>query len=212
MTNKTTHYQFILDKSGSMISCIEATIEGFNNQLNMLKSLQEEFSDQQFYFSLTTFNHEIELDFSDSDVGKAPCLTKTNYVPSGSTSLLDAIGTSIGRLEEKYNDAIEANEASVVCVILTDGHENSSRNFSFDSIKKTIGRLEETGKWSFTFLGAGINAWAVSDALGIARTSSVAFDKQDMSEFICGLAGSMRTYVADKSEGRIRKDFLDSVD
>jgi hypothetical protein len=137
MTNKTTHYQFILDRSGSMTTCIDSTIEGFNQQLNTLRALTEEFPDQEFSFSLTTFSGTINLDFCDSNVGSAPSLTKSNYNPDGSTALLDAIGTSIGRLEEKYGKDIESDKASVVCVILTDGEENSSVTFSADQIKQS---------------------------------------------------------------------------
>jgi hypothetical protein len=212
MTNKTTHYQFILDRSGSMVTCIDSTIEGFNHQLNTLKELKAEFPDQEFSFSLTTFNSSIHLDFRDSSVGEAPCLTKSNYVPSGGTALLDAIGTSIGRLEEMYGADIEADKASVVCVILTDGEENSSKNYSTDQIRMMISRLQETEKWSFNFLGAGIDAWRSSDLLGISRVNSVSFEKSHVAGIMSDLGSSMRTYMMDKSEGKIRKDFLDSVD
>ena len=56
MKNKTTLYNFILDRSGSMSGMEQMAVKGFNNHLSTIKNLQKEFPNQQFLCSLTTFN------------------------------------------------------------------------------------------------------------------------------------------------------------
>ena len=60
--NKKTYYQIILDKSGSMQNCINSTVNGFNEQMQMIKSLQNKFPDQKVLVSLTTFNQDVDFD------------------------------------------------------------------------------------------------------------------------------------------------------
>ena len=62
MKNKKTYYQIILDKSGSMYDCILTTVQGFNEQIQMIKKTSEKFAEQELLVSLTTFNHEIDFD------------------------------------------------------------------------------------------------------------------------------------------------------
>jgi hypothetical protein len=156
MKNKKTIYQFVLDKSGSMGDCLTGTITGFNEQLKKITELQAEFSDQEFCLSLTTFNDQIAYPFKDLPVQNIPLLSIENYVPSGMTALLDAIGFSIKRIKEVHGESVDNNEASVVFVILTDGHENSSRFFDYLQIASQIKELESNGKWNFSFVGADI--------------------------------------------------------
>ncbi len=64
MKNTKTLYHFVLDKSGSMSDCIEATITGFNSQLETIRELQSEFPEQEFVMSLTIFDSQVETVFS----------------------------------------------------------------------------------------------------------------------------------------------------
>ena len=60
--NKKTYYQIILDKSSSMSDCIESTVNGFNEQMQMIKRLDDKFSEQEILVSLTTFNQDVNFD------------------------------------------------------------------------------------------------------------------------------------------------------
>ena len=49
---------------------------------------------------------------------------------------------------------------AILCVIITDGHENASQEFSLETIKKLISEKEEQGNWTFVYLGADLEAWS----------------------------------------------------
>jgi len=212
MKNKKTIYQFILDKSGSMCNCTEATINGFNAQLNTIRSLKSEFPNQEYMVSLTTFNGEIDHVYRDAPTDFVPALNGLNYQPKGSTSLLDAIGFSINKINEAHSAAIEADEASVVIVILTDGQENTSRYYTYHQIAAMVRHLEGTGKWSFSFIGADIDAFHTSQMLSIKQENVMSFDKKDMNQMMMDVGESMRQYSASKHVGNVKTSIFDIFD
>ena len=122
--NRKTYYQIILDKSGSMCDCINSTINGFNEQMQMIKSLQNKFPDQEVLVSLTTFNHDIDFDVVCSrpsdlkemvlEQNSSSWIKKpTDYVvysPNGMTALYDAIGKSVKKIQHIAKEEIENNE------------------------------------------------------------------------------------------------------
>ena len=168
MKNKTTYYQFILDMSGSMSNVRNETIDSYNAHIEKIKSMQREFPDQLFLISLCLFNDGQKNVLVEMPVIEVKSITVEDYRPDNSTALLDSIGKCVTRIRREHHRKITKNEASVVTVIITDGEENSSRHFSYPDISRLIMELEETGKWSFTFLGADINA---QDALGAVKTA-----------------------------------------
>ena len=212
MKNKKTLYHFVLDKSGSMSNCKETTIEGFNNQLKTIEELQKEFPEQEFEVSLTVFDNEVETLYSHVSINQFRPLTTNMYLPNGGTALLDAIGISINEIRIKNESLILDNEMSVVMVILTDGMENASRQFSYHRIAEMIKNLEQTEKWSFSFLGADIDAIHTSRMLNIRRENVISFNKSDMNTMWNDISYSMRDYSTHKSMGQTKKDFLDKLE
>ena len=171
MNNKTI-YHFVVDQSGSMAGLENQTIEGFNTQLKTIKKLKEEFPQNEYIVSVTYFEDEVFDVIRFGKVEDIPLLSRENYNPGSSTSLLDAIGHAICSIDEKYGNEINEDKATVVLVILTDGYENSSRKYSYNQIAKDIDRLNETNKWIFTFLGAGINAQSITNRINIKTYNS----------------------------------------
>lgn len=211
MKNKKTLYHFVLDKSGSMSNCVESTINGFNTQLDTIKSLQKEFPEQEFKASLTIFDNHVEAVFSQVGVEEFTTLNYKNYYPNGSTALLDAIGISINEIRIKNESKIISDEMSVVMVILTDGMENASRQFTYHQIAATIKSLEATEKWTFTFLGADIDAMHTSKMLNIREENVISFDKGDMNSMMNDVSEGMRHYSHSKHQGNTKRDFLDFI-
>ena len=211
MKNKKTLYHFVLDKSGSMSNCRETTIQGFNAQLETIKSLQNEFPEQKFEVSLTIFDHEVDHVLTHIGVNNFKDLIYNQYLPSGTTALLDAIGTSINQIRIKNESSILNDEMSVVMVILTDGMENASREFTYHQIAATIAQLESTDKWSFTFLGADIDAIHTSKMLNIRQENVISFNKSDMNSMMDELSQGMHLYSKSKDSGVTKKDFLDFI-
>jgi hypothetical protein len=204
MKNNTTLYHFIVDRSGSMYDCIDDTIGGFNAQLNSIEELKSECPDQKFLTSVTLFNTEIDHVVSmEQKIGENK-LTRKNYIPSGGTALLDAVGISIQRIERVMGQEIEEDKASVVVVIMTDGHENSSRIFNFKEVSKMISKLSKTGKWTFNFLGADLDSFDTVDSLSIPRGNAMMFFKVDMHDKMEELSGAVKNYAHRKSEGELK--------
>jgi uncharacterized protein YegL len=208
MKNKKTYYLLVLDRSGSMQDCISETISGFNEQIQMIRSLQNRFPEQEFRISLTTFNHTVEPVFENVDIRMVKELGRHNYLPEGTTALLDAIGDSVIRLKHAIAGEIENDEATAVVVILTDGLENASREFSFERVSKLIKELERSDSWTFSFLGTTREAVESAQRMNINRLNTRVYDKADMSDTLANIANSMEDYLEDKQAGVKRKTFL----
>jgi len=200
---KKTIYHLIVDKSGSMSDCIDNTINGFNEQVTRIKQLGIEFPEQEITIGLTTFNDEVNHHFFQGNPKEVQKLSRETYQPNGCTALLDAIGVTVARIENETDIRNTDSGTTAVIVILTDGHENSSRLFKLLDIRNLIGRLEETGSWTFSFIGATLDAVDVAEQMSIKRQNSYSFDKSQMNEVVWDkLSNSMHGYFDKKKSGR----------
>ena len=59
MKTRKTIYHLIVDKSGSMMDCVDSTINGFNEQVNRIKDKALEFTEEDITMGLTTFNDNV---------------------------------------------------------------------------------------------------------------------------------------------------------
>jgi von Willebrand factor type A domain len=202
MKKQKTIYHLIVDKSGSMADVTHQTITGYNEQVQQIQSVQRDFPEQLITIGLTTFNGNVEHYYFGVPAGNASWLNEKNYVPDGSTSLYDAIGSSVQRLEQQQATDERDFDTTVVVIILTDGYENSSRNFRLVDIKRMIARLEETGKWTFSFIGATLDAVEVAAQMDIKAQNSFAFTKETMKEEVWDKVNhSVRTYANKRRKG-----------
>jgi hypothetical protein len=169
----------------------------------MIRNLEAEFPEQDFTIGLTTFNNEVEHKYFMQLPGTATLMNRENYIPNGGTALYDAIGLSVTKLQEMQEISTLQMPTTVVVVILTDGHENSSSLFNLSKIKKLISQLEETGNWTFSFIGATLDAVDRAEEMSIKRSNSMAFSKSSMKEQVWDrLNLSMRSYSDKKSKGQ----------
>jgi uncharacterized protein YegL len=151
MKNKhQVHNLIILDESGSMISIKKPIINGFNELINSVKNIEEEFQEQEHFISLISFNSKKNnvIHFTEP-VSKIITINDNNYNPESSTPLFDAMGLSILKLKHYLNNK---NNYSVLVTILTDGEENASKEFTLIEIKRIIEELK-TENWTFTYIG-----------------------------------------------------------
>ncbi len=149
----------ILDRSGSMETCRAGTIDGYNEYLNGLKAEKE----TKYSITLTQFDSpanipELTVSYEDKPLAEASRISRDSYQPRGGTPLYDAVGECVRRVNVKGR--------GVIVVIITDGQENSSHEFTKDSIKALIKSKESEG-WTFTFLGANIDSYAVGGGIGV---------------------------------------------
>lgn len=193
---KKTFYHLIVDRSGSMSDCIPATISGYNEQVQAISSLQERFPEQEISVGLTIFNQEVSHQFFGANPAEVEALTRENYQPNGSTALLDTIGMTVSLIREKNQSHLLNADNTVVVVIITDGYENASRLFNIHRIKEMITTLEATGQWTFSYLGATLDAVDVANRLAIKKMNSMSFAKHDMKKDVWNnLNESMECYL-----------------
>lgn len=181
MKQPLTIYHIVLDRSGSMDDCLDATLSGFKEQIQTIQSLQKKFPDQQIKMGLTVFNEMVEDLYMNRNPQQAEPLTRQNYIPSGGTALYDAIYRTAFHIERGIKEFGDPENTNVVMVILTDGYENASRKTNLQGVRELITRLEKTGKWTFNFLGATLDAVEVAEKMAIHRNHSMAFAKRDLN-------------------------------
>lgn len=184
MKQTKTIYHLILDRSGSMIDCLENTINGFNEQIHRIRRIKAEFPDDEMTVGLTIFNEEVIIKYLASDPHDVSLLDSDSYRPGGSTALLDAIGFTVKRIESELERSNNIQDTSVIVVVITDGYENASKVFSMAEIKLMIARLEQTTKWTFAFVGATFDAVEVAKEMSIKSKNSYSFNKNEMDTVV----------------------------
>ncbi len=162
---------FILDRSGSMEAIRDTTIKGFNR---FLREQQEGIPGARM--TLIRFDHEYEVVYKAKKISKVPPLDRETFVPRGVTALLDAIGRGIKETRARHK-AMKKEERpeKVIFVILTDGYENASREYSRKQIFEMIRKKEEKRGWRFIFLGANQDAIHEASTLGIHAQQAMTF-------------------------------------
>ena len=174
MNEKTKVYNvIIMDRSGSMWDIQKPAIQGFNEVLGGVKAARTKYADtQEQYITLVLFDSSsIDEVYWNADPSTATILTEETYVPGAATPLYDAMGRTLTKLEKELRD--DRNH-SVVVTVITDGYENSSREYTLASLRKLIEHLKEEG-WSFAYMGTDHDVDAVSVSLSI--TNVVKFQK-----------------------------------
>ena len=171
MDKNLTELVFILDRSGSMGGLESDTIGGFNSLLEKQKKVEGKCN-------LTTvlFDHDYELLHDRINIQAVSPLTEKDYYVRGSTALLDAVGKTISKIEHVQETTAEEYRAGkVMFVIITDGMENASREYTTKKVKSMIEAEKEKG-WEFVFLGANMDAVDVGTGLGFAADKSLTYD------------------------------------
>ena len=166
---KTQIYNLvILDKSGSMESIRTEAINGYNETLGSIKSTQLKFMDtQEHYVSLAAFcDCGIDMIYDMTPIKDADKLTKEKYDPCCCTPLFDAIGKTVKTLKKKIADV---EDSAVLVTIITDGYENSSKEWDRKAVSKLIEECKEEG-WMFSFIGAGEDVVKVATTISITNT------------------------------------------
>ena len=161
----------IIDQSGSMGMIKDDAIGGFNTFLDEQKKLPGEAT-----LTFVQFNTETEVIHENKPLNDVNHITDDDYVPGGATALLDAVGKTIDNTGQRLANTPESNRPEkVIIAILTDGMENSSKEYSLSKIKKMIRHQKEKYSWEFIFLGANQDAFAEAYKIGIDQKDAYNF-------------------------------------
>lgn len=193
--SKKTHVCFLLDETESMLARKEETIQGYNAYIESLKSDEGD----EVLFTLTTFNKDkLATPHKAEPIKKVKPLTNETYQPQNWTNLYDAIGTTICAIKETVK-----KKDLVIFTILTDGEENSSKEYTLEAIKKLIKENEDSG-WKFVFLGVGIDAFKGGAAMGLSMNSTFDIGLQNTVDAYRSLSkgtSAMRATYASQGSG-----------
>lgn len=150
---------FVLDRSGSMASMQGATISGFNEFKN-----GQAAEDGEAFFTLTLFDTVFDTVCEAVPIREVNDLDHSTYVPDGMTALFDAIGHTM-RITDDFVTAHHPDQ--VLFVIMTDGGENASREYSSDVISQMIADRQKLAQYEFIYLGANQDSYAVGRRMGV---------------------------------------------
>lgn len=175
---------FILDRSGSMETCRDDTIGGFNAFVEDQKALGGTLT-------LIQFDHEHLVSYANVPIEDVKPLTRETFQPRGSTALLDAIGRAI----KEYTP----HQRSPTVVILTDGLENASHIYTKAHIKDLIEARQNDG-WTFLYLGANQDAFAEAGSIGIAPAGTVNYDSRRTPEVFRALSATMSSQASNNTQ------------
>lgn len=211
--NETTHIIAILDRSGSMQSVAKDAIGGYNNFLAEQRKGKDKATITGYLF-----DDQFEKLYSGNvlNIKDVPDLTDKEFIPRNSTALLDAIGKAVAEFKASGNKADK-----VLVIIVTDGEENASREFSRKDIADLISFQKKHG-WQFLFLCSTEDALMTSASLNISANNTFQFANtsighQELSSKISFASSNYRSmslqdaFYAD-GNGNVKSDSLLSED
>lgn len=182
---KTKDITIILDRSGSMNGIREAVITQFNDFITEHKG-----ENHNHLFSLVQFDHEIESLYHGTPIKEVKKLKPSDFEPRGTTSLRDAIGLTIQStiLRIKLLPKEIRKNYKVVIAVITDGLENSSKEYTAQTLRELMDKVQNKKGWKLLFFGANQDSVLEGSNIGIKK--SMCYDMDFSSE---GLKMSIRT-------------------
>lgn len=164
----------IVDESGSMCSIRREAFSGMNETLQTIKTVAQQNPEMEQRVTLITFDSTHTKFHYDNAEGLAVVpLNEKDYQPNACTPLYDAIGLGIAKV-----NALVGENDSVLVTIITDGYENSSREYNLPMVKNLIEKLKKQ-RWTFTFIGTDdLDVEGMAHAIGIHNTLSFSRDPE----------------------------------
>lgn len=165
MANDNLSVFVALDRSGSMAGERWTTaIESLNEYIKNLQKekIEGEVSITAFdtYHAVGGANTRLEDIVTKQSIAYFEPLSPSVLLPGGGTPLYDAAGVVMDR-------ALERNSKRTVVVILTDGEENQSKEYTQAKIKDKVKLLQDK-KWEVIFLGANFDVATYTSSAGLS--------------------------------------------
>lgn len=172
MKYETSELVFILDRSGSMSGLERDTIGGFNSLIQ--KQRKEK---GKCYVSCVLFDDVQEVIYDRVPLNEVKKMTQKQYYARGCTALLDAMGGAIRHIVNVHKYSKE-EIGKTLFIIITDGLENSSKRYTYVTIKQMVERQKEKYGWEFIFIGANMDVIQEANKFGIDQAVRYACDEE----------------------------------
>jgi hypothetical protein len=204
MRNDLADITVVVDRSGSMSSCRTDAEGGLNHFIDEQKN-----GPGHAVLTLVQFDTEYEFVHKAIPIKDVP---KYTLHPRGGTALLDAVGRAITEAGERLSAMSEADRpALVVFVILTDGQENSSKEFKKAKIKEMIQHQTDAYRWQFTFLAANQDAFAEGSDLGVPTAAIMNFSHSTTKQaYAAASSNTSRMRTASSSGETVANSYTDA--
>jgi hypothetical protein len=202
MTDLKTSIAMVLDRSGSMNSCRQPTIDAVNKYLLEARA---DSALKEADFELMIFDSESIDTIRSGKTCDVKDITPEEFEPRASTPLFDAIGRAIDSLDAK------AKDGKAILVVVTDGYENHSRKHTLESMSALI-QERQARSWLIVFLGAGLGAAQQGTAMGIraASVANIAMDEASLSATMSNVREMNAGYAATATMAA-RRCFIDEA-
>ncbi len=164
----------VLDKSGSMQVVRDEVIDGYNRYLGELHA-SDRRGGSRTRLSLTLFDTHFRKVWVARPLLDVPPLDKAHYVPDGMTALYDAVAHTVIQTDQQLKQ--DGEDSRVLVVVLTDGEENSSKEYDAARLAALVAEYEKRGNWTFVYLGAGhdtlLEAQLEAKRMGLERQNAM---------------------------------------
>lgn len=200
MNPNLTEIVYIMDRSGSMHHLTCDVVGGFNAFVEEQKKVEGEAM-----ITTILFNTDIETVHNHASLSNVAPMKIEEFQARGMTALMDAVGFTIDAVGKRLSETKEEDRPSkVLFVIMTDGMENASREYDVSHVKEMIEHQQNKYGWEFIFVGAGIDAYAVGNTIGIKseNTMNTRATADGMSAMYCAMSAATTSLRA--------KGFIDS--
>lgn len=178
MKQTKTELVLLIDKSGSMASIKKGMEKALNDFITEQKALPGECN-----VSLIEFDDKYDVAFESRPLAQ---VGNIDINPRGGTALLDALGKTINTLDERLVNTTDENVPDVVCfVVVTDGEENSSKEYTGETIKKLLDEKTNALGWKFVYFGTNQDAIATATKFGFQAGNTISY-----ATSAAGLAGT----------------------
>ncbi len=189
---------FILDRSGSMSGKESDTIGGFNSLIEKQKG-----EEGDALVTVVLFDDQYEVLYDRVSLKTIPKMTTKEYFVRGSTALFDAVGKTVNHIKAVQDGTEEASRpGKTMFVIITDGLENSSREYRSDVVKNLV-ETRKKEDWEFLFIGANIDSAAEASKIGIDECRAASYEDSDagLNSVYAAVGNVVRS--ARRSKGRM---------
>jgi hypothetical protein len=189
-----THITLVLDRSGSMDEFRDDAIGGFNAFVE-----QQRAAPGKATLTFVQFDHEYTTVYHAQPIADVPRLDRDHYIPRGQTALYDAVGRSVAETAEHIAKLPEDERPTrVVVAILTDGHENASKEYSYDRVRAILAEKATAAGWHVLFLASAMDVAASAVRMGVPESHTTTFEPsrrgtRDAFGHVSRVVTSMRT-------------------